>query len=236
MTTPPPSAPCVAAIAPVDRRGRRVGVELADGTGLELALEVVERAGLGPGDPVDAELRARLLDADLRWRARAPALGFLAHRPRSRGETQRRLHAAAFPPAVIRTCLDQLAADGLLDDGAFADAFVRDRLHLRPRGPARLREELRGRGVEREVADAAVQRGLAEAGVSDESLAVAVALRWLAGRGARERDALASARFGDPRDAALRRLIGFLQRRGFGGEAVRRAVAAVDDAVRRPGA
>jgi regulatory protein len=232
MTAPFP-APRVVSLAPLDRRGLRVRVELDDGGGLELALEIVERAGLGPGDPIDGELAARLLDDDVHWRARETALAFLAHRPRSQGETRRRLSAAGFGPAVVRACLGTLAADGLLDDRAFAEAFVRDRLHLRPRGPARLRHELRGRGVEREVADAAVARGLADAGSSDESLAVEAALEWLGGRGPRERDALASARFGRERDGALRRLVGFLERRGFGGDAVRRAVAAVDEAVRR---
>ena len=231
MTTPP-AARLVAAIHPVDRRGRRVRLDLDDGSSLELALEVVERAGLGAGDPLDEALSARLVDDDLRWRARDAALAFLAHRPRSRGETQRRL-AGKFPPAIVHACLDQLTAEGLLDDGAFADAFVRDRLLLRPRGPARLRDELRGKGVAGEVAHAAVTRGLAAAGVTDESLAVEAALKWLAGGGARNRAALASARFGDERDAALRRLIGLLKRRGFGGDAVRRAVAAVDEAVRR---
>jgi regulatory protein len=233
LVTTPSATRRVLTIAPLDRRGRRVRVELDDGAALELALEVVERTGLGPGDPVDEELSARLVDDDVRWRARDTALGFLAYRPRSRGETQRRLYSAGFPAAVVRACLDQLAADGLLDDGALADAFVRDRLLLRPRGAARLRDELRGRGVEREVADAAVTRGLAQAGTSDEALAVEVALAWVARRAARDRDALASARFGDERDAALRRLVGFLKRRGFGGDAVRRAVAAVDEAVRR---
>jgi regulatory protein len=103
-----------------------------------------------------------LVDDDLRWRAREAALAFLAYRPRSRGETQRRLYGK-FPPAIVHACLDQLAAEGLLDDGAFADAFVRDRLLLRPRGPARLRDELRGKGVGGDVAQAAVTRGLAAA-------------------------------------------------------------------------
>jgi regulatory protein len=234
----------VAALVAVDRRGRRVRVELESGEpfgdtdapddrdSLELALEVIERAGLGCGDPVDDALRARLLDDDLRWRARDVALGFLAYRPRSRGEVRRRLKTAAFPPAVIEACLDRLAADGLLDDGAFAAAFVRDRLRLKPKGPARLRDELRKRGVDGTVVETAIRDGLAEAGQTDESIAVSVALRWLNGRGAREREALASGRFGEARDAALHRLIGFLRRRGFGGEAVRSAVAAVDAAVR----
>lgn len=235
VSSPFPITPRVRAVTPVDRRGRRVRVRLDDGAELELALEVVERTGLGAGDPVDEPLRARLLDDDLRWRARDVALGFLAHRPRSRDEIRRRLHAAGFPPAVALDCLDRLIAEGLLDDRAFAEAFVRDRLRLRPRGPTRLGHELRGRGVDRDVADSAIERGLAEAGTNADSLAVEVALRWLSRRGAGEREGLASARFGERRDAALRRLVGFLQRRGFGGDAVRRAVAAVDDALRREG-
>lgn len=97
---------------------------------------------------------------------------------------------------------------------------MRDQLHLRPRGPARLRDELRGRGVATEIAQGAVDRRLAHAGVTDESLAVQVALRWLFGKGAQERPALASASFGSERETALRCLVGFLKRRGFGGEAV----------------
>ena len=230
---PPAPAPDVSRIVPVDRRGRRVRVELDDDSAIELALEVVERAGLGVGDPAEPELRAELLDQDLRWRTREVALGFLAHRVRSRGEVQRRLRTEDFPPHIVDACLEQLAAQGLLDDAAFADLFVRDRLNLKPSGPARLRHELRGKGVAPEVAQAAIERGLDHAGHTDQSLAVSVALRWLSGKGARERAALASAAYGGEREGALRRLIGFLQRRGFGGDAVRAAVAAVDAEARR---
>lgn len=237
MIDPAPLAAArrVVALLPLDRRGRRVRVDLDDGAALEVALEVLERTGLGRGDPVDEALHARLLDEDLRCRARDAALALLAHRPRSRGEVRRRLWSAGYPPPVVEACLDRLVAEGLLDDRAFADAFVRDRLRLKPKGPARLRDELRARGVDGAVADAAIRDGLAEADASDGSLAVEVALRWLAGRGAREREALASARFGEERDAALRRLVGFLKRRGFGGDAVRSAVTAVDADVAREG-
>lgn len=230
---PPSPAPRVCSLAPLDRRGRRIRVGMDDDSTLELALEVIERAGLGMGDPLDAELRAELADADLRWRAREVALGFLAHRVRSRGETRRRLRAAAFPTSVVEACLDKLAQDGLLDDGAFAAAFVRDRINIKPRGPARLRHELRGKGVDAGVADRAIQRGLEGAGHTDRSLAVSVALRWLGGAGARERPALASTEYGGEREAALRRLVGFLKRRGFGGDAVSAAVAAVQEEARR---
>jgi hypothetical protein len=87
---------------------------------------------------------------------------------------------------------------------------------------------------------------------SDEALAVAAALRWLRGKGARERDALAGAagaspsdrapigqrwfgRLGaTPRAAAIRRLTNFLRGRGFGSDAVRVAIAAAEAEARRP--
>lgn len=241
----PAAARRIVALEPVDRRGRRVRLVLDEGDPVELALEVVERAGIGAGDPLDEALAAELVDRDLRWRARDAALAYLAHRPRSREETRRRLRAKAFPGEVIDACLDQLVLDGLLDDAAFADALVRDRIRLNPRGPARLRDELGRRGVSREAAAAAVERGFVHAEVSDRALAVECALEWLARR-SRERSALTESEprggaFGgarrmggsSPRVAAIRRLTNFLRGRGFGGEAVRAAVAAAEAEARR---
>lgn len=225
---PPPAAPHITAIERADRRGRRIRLILEDGDVFELALEVAERLGLGVGDPVDAALRAHLTDDDLRWRIRDAALGFLSYRPRSRLETQRRLRERGFPSAAVERCLDTLVEQGLLDDKAFAQAFVRDRLRLRPRGPARLRNELRGKGVAPETAADAIMQGFAEEGTTEAALAVEAALKWLRGRGSREREALISPSFSAEREGALRRLLGFLKRRGFGGEAVRKAVEAVD--------
>ena len=240
---PPPAAACrVVAVEPVDRGRRRVRLILDQGELLELAREVVARAGVGAGDPLDDALRARLRDDDQRWRAREAALAYLAHRPRSRDETRRRLRAKGFPPSLIEACLDQLVSDGLLDDAAFADALVRDRLARNPRGPARLRDELSRRGLSRDAAAAAVERGMDTAETSDEALAVETALAWLSRR-ARERSALAEPNApggafggarrmggGSPRMMAIRRLSNFLRGRGFGSDAVRAGVAAAERA------
>lgn len=227
----PSAAPHVVALKSLDTRGRRVRIALDDGTQFELALEAVERAGIGTGDPIDREVHAYLIEQDLRWRARDVALAFLAYRARSRDETRRRLLEDSFPAAVVESCLDELTAERLLDDDAFADMFVRDRIHLRPRGPARLRDDLRKKGIAQDAAAAAVDRGLESAGVTDESLAIGAAIRWLQGKGPRDRAALAAPAFSAERQGALRRL-SFLQRRGFGSGAVRDAVAAVDASLR----
>ena len=185
IVSAPDPTPHVTSLEALDRRGRRVRIHLDDGESLELALEVVERTGLGAGDPLDEALRATLVDADLRWRAREAALTYLAHRPRSRTETRRRLGRRKFPAEVVERCLEELTAKGLLNDDAFADALVRDRLRRSPRGPARLRDELCRRGLSPVAADDAVRRGLRESGTTDEDLAVEAALGWLARRGAR---------------------------------------------------
>ena len=138
-----------------------------------------------------------------------------------------------------------MTAKGLLDDAAFAEVLVRERLRRNPRGAARLRDELCRRGLDPAAATAAVERGLGAAGTADEALAVAAALRWLERSGEDVRRALAgeapegsryARRFGapSPRAAAIRRLTVFLRGRGFGGEAVRAAVAAAEHAARVP--
>ena len=227
----PGPSPRVTRLEPLDRRALRVRVHLDDGGALELALAVVEREALGVGDPVDPALRARLQDADLRGRVRETALGLLARRPRSRAEVRRRLRRKDVPAPVAEACVEQLAAEGLLDDAAFAEAWVRDRLRLKPRGRRRLMAELTRKGVDPATAEAAVERELGDADGGEAGLAVEVALKWLRTRSDAVASGLAGAPFTPERERALRRLHGYLARRGFGGEDLRRAVdAAVETA------
>jgi regulatory protein len=206
-------------------------VELDDDSTLEVPTETLLQEGLGVGDPLDAALQARLSDADLRWRARQAALTLLAFRARSRKELGQRLHRKDFPGRVVEACLDDLDEHGLLDDAAFARAVVRDRVRLSPRGPVRLLQELRQRGVDDEVADTALQRVLAEEEVSEQTLANAAALGWLKRQSADVARALVEEDFSDERERARRRLHSYLARRGFrGGTAMDAMEAAAEQA------
>jgi regulatory protein len=102
-----------------------------------------------------------------------------------------------------------LAARGYLDDAAFARGWVESRAP-RGYGPARLRAELRARGVAAPLIEAA----LAAVGEREEQLATARAL-------ARRR--LPGFQRGRPERAAVR-LRDYLLRRGFGTEVVARVV------------
>lgn len=92
---------------------------------------------------------------------------------------------------------------GYVDDRAFAAAFVRDRIRLKPRGVFRLRAELREKGVGESDAEAGIRRAFRETGTTErELLERAARKRWR--------------RVGsdEPR-TARRRLFEYLRRRGF---------------------
>jgi regulatory protein len=81
---------------------------------------------------------------------RKQALDMLARREHSGAELRAKLTAKGFPSDIIRAALMELRRSGWLDDSRFAEAFIRARSD-RGYGPARIRAELKERGVDDEV-------------------------------------------------------------------------------------
>ena len=105
--------------------------------------------------------------------------------------------AALVGPEMIAAALDRLESDGLLSDARFAEAFVRSRI-ARGQGPTRLRHDMRQKGLEAGMIDAA----LAAAEIDWENHAREILER----------------RFGSGESADAReraRRMRFLQQRGF---------------------
>lgn len=227
--------PTVTRIEPLRPRGLRVRLHLDRGDPFDVALEALEKARLGVGDPLPDPARNRLLDADADVRVRDAALNLLSYRARTRSELRRRLVAKDFRPARVDTCLDRLEERGLLDDRAVAAAFVRDRLRHRPRGPNRLAQELRAKGVAGDVAGQVVEQVLADEEVTEMDLAREVAEGWVARQGDRLLEALVRSDRSPDAQKARRRLHGYLARRGFRGAALGRAMdVAAETARTRP--
>ncbi len=95
---------------------------------------------------------------------RDAALYRLGAREHSRWELQhklalklRRSGGDAGLQAAIVGVLDSLEADGYLSDRRFAESFVRSR-HERGQGMLRIRQELRQRGVNRDLAEETLAR------------------------------------------------------------------------------
>ena len=144
------------------------------------------------------------------------AARFLEARARSIGEVRRRLTSAGYRVDLVESAITRMTELGMLDDEAFARAWVESRDRARPRGERALTDELRLRGVDRTVIAGALderrESAAADAGVDDDeappSADEAAAERLLA------RNARTLARVADPR-ARRQRAYALLARNGF---------------------
>lgn len=101
---------------------------------------------------------------------------FLAVRPRSIGETRRRLRQLGYPQGLIDEVVERFAEVGYLDDEAFARTWVESRDRARPRGETALRRELALKGVARQIVDEVLADRVQESGEGDPNHAAATAL------------------------------------------------------------
>lgn len=92
--------------------------------------------------------------------AREAAVRLLKHRLRGTAEIRHRLLAAGHDPDLVDEVVAALEQAGLLDDQAFAAAYVRDGLNLHGRLRRRLADGLRELGVAGEVAERVLDREL----------------------------------------------------------------------------
>ena len=173
---------------------------------------------LRTGDVITEAQLERLMAVDELWKAKDAALVLLSVRARARGELNDRLRRKGYSEAAAAHALAEVERLGLLDDAAFAESWVRDRLKLRPRGARALVYELVRKRVAPDVARAAVARVMSAERVSDDDLCMAAADRWVATHPPKP---------GEDAARRERRLGAYLGRRGYGPGAVRAAVDAV---------
>jgi regulatory protein len=142
------------------------------------------------------------------------ALRFLESRARSEAEVRRRLTFAGYRAEFVEDAITRLRELGMLDDAAFARAWVESRDRARPRGERALRQELSLKGIERGLRDEvlAERRAAPAASVGDGVEAIdvdALGAERLLARNARALDRVA-----DPR-VRRQRAYALLARNGF---------------------
>jgi regulatory protein len=141
----------------------------------------------------------------------AGALGFIrrstSNAPQSEGRLRTKLRDRGHPEDVIDEALVLARSERLVDDPALLAALIAER-RARGHADARLRRDLRDRGFTGEQVDAALERQ----GATDPAAAAFALAREQA---ARHRAVEA--------EAAVRRIVGFLVRRGHGEALARKA-------------
>jgi regulatory protein len=140
--------------------------------------------------------------------AKQAALDYLAYKPRTEEEVRRKLRQEDVPSPVIEDVIARLYELEYLDDEAYAHDYAHNRFSSKKYGPVRIRRELTERGVDRRLADAAVDELFAEVDVTAAAWTHAEK-RWprLAGED-------------DPR-RRRQKMYRYLRRRGFTSNTIR---------------
>ena len=147
---------------------------------------------------------------DEREAARAVAIHYLEYSARSRSQLERRLERDGFSPETVLYVVEDCQSRRYIDDEAFAGRWVEDRGERKLYGKRRLQSELRGRGVDKE----SVETALESVSEDDELRRAQEALekRWKPGF-TRARDSAEASR-------ERTRMMGYLARRGFGARTI----------------
>lgn len=133
--------------------------------------------------------------------ARNICLRLLTGTPRTRKQLADALRKREIPDEAAEEVLSRFEDVGLIDDAAFADAWVESRHHGRGLARRALVRELRTKGVDSAVIDEAV--GQLDSDQEEETARELVARKLRSTRGLE-------------RDKRLRRLAGMLARKGYG--------------------
>ena len=143
-------------IKPSERKKGRFLVKLEDGSLLRVTEEELLRFGLRSGMELD-EARLEEIQASVKESsARAAAAGMIGRRALSRQDLQRRLVKKGAEEADAQAAVDWLEDIGAVNDAAYAAMLVR---HYGGKGygVARVKEELRHRGIPKEFWDEALK-------------------------------------------------------------------------------
>ena len=100
-----------------------------------------------------AEVRERRAAIDDPQVVLGAAARFLEARSRSVAEVRRRLSGAGYRTDLVEDAIERMLELGMLDDEAFARAWVESRDRARPRGERAIRTELMLKGVDRASID-----------------------------------------------------------------------------------
>lgn len=196
-------SPVITKIERQKRHPKRLSVFLDGEFAFGADEEVVAQLGLSVDKRVEPETIRRAVEKEEEHKVLEKALRYLSFRNRSVKELQTFLLGKGYDSQVVFRTLTRLEEVGLLDDRAFAKAWVEGRAKTKGMGGRLLEQELRQKGVKKEIIREAVE-GLGDEEERALSLARARAERLK----------------GLDNETAKRRLAGFLRRRGFSSDVV----------------
>lgn len=201
--------PVISDIKRQKRHSERFSIYVDGSYSFSLGDLALSNSGLRAGQDLPVQEVEQWQSQALEAKAYHAALGQLSYRRRSRREIVDYLLRKDFDEDIADVVLLRLESLGLVDDTAFAAAWIADRQLLRPRSKRVLFGELRQKGIATEIINDSLE-------VIDESAEID-ALTDLIERKRRQSS------FADPQ-----KLMGYLARQGYAYDRIKKALARLD--------
>jgi len=205
--------PVITRISPQRRRKHRSNVFIDGDFAFGASDNVVARFRLREGLAVDEALRREIEAGEVRQEAFDHALRLVGGRMQSERELRQKLGRREYGPNVVDGVVAECKRLGYLDDARFAAGRASDAATLKKHGRQRAMQELLAKGIDKGLAERAAAEAYADVDPVVAATELAEKRRASLGR-------LAP-------DVARRRLVGYLQRRGFDFDTVRTVVERV---------
>jgi regulatory protein len=187
-----------------NRRSKRVNIFIDGRFALALDSDLAIKEKIMVNAELEPDRIENLVKIDKIRRGFDSAVRYIGYRPRSEAELRNRLERRGFSADIIDKVVIRLKEQGLVDDVAFARFWTENRESFRPRSQSLTALELKQKGITNEIIKQSVSA------IDDEDSAYHVALT--------------KTRRLDSIDYLDFRIGGYLQRRGFSYEIIRRTI------------
>ncbi len=213
----PDKSPIISGIQYQKRDPLRASVFLGGEFAFGVQVATIEQFRLRKGDELTASLLEELRAFDAAVSAKRIATKYLNSRRRSRREVETKLLQEGYAQEVIDSTVEALISYGLIDDLAYATAFIHDKLLVKSASKRELELLLKKKGIAKEII-ASVVKDTADDGSEEERARTVAEKKWQS----------IIRRESDSRKQR-QKLYSFLASRGFEHSLVKRVVSALSD-------
>lgn len=208
----PPKPGKITAISTQQRDDARMNIEIDGKFAFGLHADIVLGHYLSVGDQLSTEKIESLLQEDEVKKAITAALNLLSFRPRASGELQRKLREKGYTAEAAEAAIRRMLELGYLNDADFADRWIENRQIHKPRSRKMLQQELMQKGLDREL----IREALDDTEIDEFGDALELARKKAGSMNSLDQP------------TRHRRLSGFLGRRGYGYDVIRKVLEEIE--------
>jgi regulatory protein len=149
--------PKITKIEPQKKRAGRYSVFVDEEYSFSLSENDLILSGIHRGEELTDERVEQLASLSKASKLIDKAYNYLSYRQRSRQELERYLSRHSDDKSQIDEILERLTRSGTVQDADMAASWIRDRQAIRPRSRRMLEQELRAKGIAKEVVAEALE-------------------------------------------------------------------------------